>query len=126
MRHQGLEDPALDGFVFGRRLDDQIAIGESRIVLTGGDPRHRRLDVTIGDLASARLSGKVVFDRRNRSGEREFLHIGQMNIQASKRADMRNAGAHLPGADNADPLNHCIHSCWWPRQASRPAPPASA
>ncbi len=101
-----LEDLAFDRLLLGRRLDDEVAISEQRVVCAGDDTRHRRLLVGFADLAAADLANKIAIDRLYGPLERGGIDVAHPHIEARKRANMGDAAAHLAGADDADRLHH--------------------
>ena len=80
--------------------------------------RSASRDGFLGDLA-----GHVAVDRRKAGVDLLLGEIVEADVEARKRADMGDAAAHLPGADDADGLDLDTHSpvapklcrcsCWW-------------
>jgi hypothetical protein len=105
-RHQCLEDLALDRLVLDHRLDHQVAVGEHGVVGPGLDPAQRRRPVVAGDLAAGDLAVQVARNRVVAPLQELLAHVGQLHPVTGERTHMRDAGAHLAGADDADGLDH--------------------
>ena len=101
VRHQVFEDLALDRFVLGRGLDDQIASRETGVVgpvvMRPIAACHRPRDQPRRTWRSdcARSGMRAVSASSDESAE---------DIKPAQRTDMGNAVAHLARADNADRL----------------------
>ena len=106
MRDELLEYLALDLFVFGRRLDDEIAAAEQRVVDAGLDSAERRRLVVLAQQRAFDLAVQVLVDGRERRVELVLRQVDELHVESGCGADMGNAIAHLPGADHADGLNH--------------------
>src|SRR5271163_4722962 len=111
MRSQLFEDLAFDLLFFGRGLDHHVAIVEKRIIESGGDARQCGLLFGFLDSAAGDLARQVALDRRAPALHRVVVDIDHHDIEAGKRADMGDAAAHLPSADNADAVQP-LESRW--------------
>ena len=101
---------ALDVLAFGHRLDHQIAVGEL-VDLAGVDVLERGLALVLGDALAANLPRHVAVDGGERGLQPVVGNVVEDDVDAGERADMRDAAAHLPGADDADLLNFMRHFC---------------
>src|SRR5262245_2020248 len=103
---QLLEDLALGRLVLGRRLDDQIAVGELLVVAGGRDAPQRGVLVLRADHAAADLAIHVAPDRLETFFDVRLIDVRKTDVEAFERADMGDAAAHLAGADDAAALDH--------------------
>ena len=101
-RCQLLEDLTLDLFFLGRRLDHHVAIGEQRVIEAHLDAAERGILFFFADLAARDLTRQVAVDGFAAALQRLLVDVGHDHIDAGERADMGDAAAHLPGADDAD------------------------
>ena len=101
MRQQRLEDLALHRLVFRGGLDHDVAVPEAGVVGARVDPRQRLGLRRLVEQAPAQLPVHIAPDGGEAAFQRRLLHIDQPHIEAGKRGDMRDAAAHLPGADDA-------------------------
>ncbi len=98
-----LEDLTFDILFFGRGFDHHVAIAEQRIVEPGRDARHRRIFFVLANPAARDLAREIAVDRVAAALHRLLADVGHHHVEPGERADMRDAAAHLPGTDNADP-----------------------
>ena len=75
----------------------------SGIVEPGRDARHRRIFFVLADPAARDLAGEIAVDRVAAALHRLLADVGHHHVEPGERADMRDAAAHLPGTDDADP-----------------------
>ena len=106
---QPSEDLALDLFVFGSRLDHQIAVTE--LVESRGDMDavENRPALRIVHLPLGHLARQVAIDGRERGVDALLGDVVEGDLQSRLRRDLGDAGAHLPGADDADRLDVECH-----------------
>ena len=118
-RPQVLEDAALGLLVLGRRLDDEVAGAE--VLQPVGDANAVEHGAAAGlvDLALGDLARQQPVDRRQRGVEPLLGDVVEPHLVAGLRADEGDAGAHLPGADDADLLDIEVHLAR-SRTAARP------
>ena len=104
MRDQLLEDLALDLLVLGRRLDDDVAVAEQVVVGARRDALQRRVLVLGAEILPLRDLARPGCGRSSLSApwQRLGVDVDQLDVEAGERADMGDAAAHLPGADDAD------------------------
>ena len=100
---------ALELFVFGHRLDHQIAVGELLEVRRGLDLLERGLALFFGDALARHLPCHVAVD-----GGQPFLdaivgHVVERDVEAGERTHVGNAGPHLSSADHPDLANIVRH-----------------
>ena len=98
------DDVGLDLAVLEHRFDDQVAIGQRRVVRGRRDEgeefvARRALHAALHDAVRQRL-----VQRRLALLGRLLVAIDQHHLQAGGGADLRDAGAHEAGADDADLL----------------------
>ncbi len=93
---------ALDLLLFGGGLDHHVAIAEQRVIETGGDARQRRVLVVFADPAAGDLARQIALYRRPPALQCVLVHVGDHDVEPGQRADMGDAAAHLPGADDPD------------------------
>ena len=103
------EDLALDVFLLGRRLDDEIAVAELVERLGRRDALERGLALFLGDALAADLPRQVAVDGGEPGIDAVGRDVVEQHVQAGERADMRDAVAHLTGADHADLANWMRH-----------------
>src|SRR6266516_6012077 len=103
------EDRALDLFLFGRRLDDEIAIAEGFERLRRGDALERGLPLLFGDALAAYLPRHVAVDGCNPGLDPVGGQVVELDVETGERADMRDAATHLTRPDNADLANMKRH-----------------
>ena len=98
------EDLALDLFVLGSRLDHQIAVAE--LVESRGDvdALEDRLALRFVHLPPRHLARQVAIDGRERGVDALLGDVVEGDVQSRLSRDLGDAGAHLPGADDADRL----------------------
>ena len=96
------ENLALDVFLLGRRLDHEIAVAELVERLGRRDARERRLAVLLGDQLARDLPRQVAVDGGEPGIDAVGRDVVEQDVDAGERADMRDAVAHLTGADHAD------------------------
>src|SRR5262249_27004607 len=96
------KDLALDFFLFSRRLDHQIAIGEFVERLGRRNALDRRLPLFIADTLTADLPRQIAADGRQAFADAVGSDVVQQDVKARQRANEGDAVAHLAGADNAD------------------------
>ena len=96
------KDLALDLLVFRGGFDDQIAFGQVVKVFTGADPVQGSNALLFGDDRLINLARHIAIDRRQTRVDLVDGDVIQHDVVAGERTDMRNAVAHLPGADNTD------------------------
>ena len=65
----------------------------------------RRLAGVLGELAVSHHAGEIAADGRQPLLDAVGGDIVKQHLVAGRRGDMRNAAAHLPGADDADSLD---------------------
>src|SRR3954451_20897978 len=102
--HAG-EDRALDILLLGRRLDDEIAIGQSFQRFGRGDAFERGLTLLFADALATYLPRHVAVDRRDAGFDAVGGQIVELDVEPGERADMRDAAAHLSRPDDADFAN---------------------
>ena len=102
-------DLALDAFVFGGCFDDQIRLGERGNIGGAGNPGKRSVALFGGDLATGDLTGDVGANGGDACLNAFGGNIVNDDLVASQCADLRNAAAHLPRANNANRLD--CHVC---------------
>ena len=102
MRQQRLEHLALHRLVLRGGLDHDVAIPEGSIVGAGADPRQRPGLRRLVEQAPAQLPVHIAADDREAALQRRVRDVHEAHVEAGKRGDMRDAAAHLPGADDAD------------------------
>ena len=102
MRQKVFENGLLDGFAFGRGLDDQVAAPQVGQRQRGGNAVQGGVAVWLADLLAADLAIQVTPDQGH-GGIQAFLgNVSHHNVIARKRANMRDAVAHLARADDTD------------------------
>ena len=104
-RAEFLEDFLLDRFVFGGRLDDEIAVLHVVERLGDANAFQRRRDLIVLDQAARRLAVHVLVDALQRLCQRLLVDVVEHHVEPGQRQDMRDAVAHLAGADDADAFN---------------------
>ncbi len=110
MRQKVLEDRLLDGFAFGRGLDDQVALAQIGQFQRGLDPLQRGAFVGGQHLAARHLTFDVPFNRLHRLLQAGFGNVGHQHVIARQREDMGDPVAHLPGAHDAYQLDLHRHT----------------
>ena len=114
------EDLALDLFFLGRRLDHQIAVAEVLQRFCRADALERSLALLVGDALAADLTRQVAADGGEPFGNALGDNVVEQHVQAGQRADMRDAVAHLTGADHADLADGmAVPPLWSPRVFGR-------
>jgi hypothetical protein len=105
-----LIDLALDGFILGGGLDDQIHGGQA-FDLRGASAMRASaaLAVGFGGFPGGDLTRKVAADGGEHGLQAIFGHIVNVNIIARHRADMSDPAAHLARAYNANTLDLVAH-----------------
>jgi hypothetical protein len=123
---EAVEDRLLDAFLFGRRLDDQIAGAQIGNRHGGLDAAHGRGLGLGGDLAARNLTFDVAVDGGDGLGQPLGADVVHQDVIARQGEDMGNPVAHLPGAHDSHKLNghvfprkvgHHLTSALPPRQA---------
>ena len=103
MRQKAGEDLALELLVLGRRLDHQVAVAELVETLAGADLATAPSPCPLGERALLHLPAEEVVDPAHRRVERLARDVGQPDLEARLGRHLRDAAAHLAGADHADP-----------------------
>ena len=98
---QVFQDGALGRLVLGRRLDDDIARLHRLEAEGRHDARQGAVDIGIGNNAAPQLALQVAPDGFHRCVDRFFADVVQDDVIAVERRNMRDAVAHLAGADDA-------------------------
>ena len=112
------EDLALDVFLLGRRLDDEIAVAELVERVGRRDARERGLAVFLGDQLARDLPRQIAVDGREPGIDAVGRDVVEQNVHSGKRDHMRNAVTHLTGADDADLFDCNAMFSAWPRAAA--------
>ena len=99
------EDRLLDLLVLGGRLDHEVGGADLGGVRPGADARQRLLHLLHRHHAARDLAGEVLLDQFPAGGDALGRDVVPDDVVARQSADMRYAGAHLPGADHADRLD---------------------
>src|SRR5262249_47453717 len=94
----------------GRSVADANRVIEIDDVLLGMDAPDRRLLVLLPNLPAADLARQAVKNRLGHPPQCLFMDIGQHDLEAGQRANMRDAAPHLAGADDADAAD--VAHCW--------------
>src|SRR4029079_8903157 len=108
---------ALDVFLLGRRLDHQIAIGETVVVLSGADALESGGLLVLGNALAGDLARHVAVDRGECLFQARRRNVVDHNRNPGQRADMSDTVAHLARADDADLANALRHD--WVRSLQR-------
>src|SRR5262249_207216 len=103
------KDRALDLFLLGRRLDDEIAIAEGFERLGRGDALERGLPLLFGDALPPHLPRHVAVVVPNPGLAPAGGPAVELAFDPGKRADMRDAATHLTRPDYADLANMKRH-----------------
>jgi hypothetical protein len=96
------KDLALDVFLFGRRLDHQIAIGERLHGFRRLDAGKRGLALVFGDGLLLDLAGHVAIDGGEAGLDAVGADVVERHVVACERANLGDARAHLARADHSD------------------------
>ncbi len=107
--HRLGEDRALDVLLLGRGLDHEVAVAEVVERLRRRDARERGLARLLGEVALGDLARHVAVDGGKAGLDAVGRDIVEQHVEAGERADMGDAVAHLPGADDADLANLGLH-----------------
>ena len=99
------KDLALDLFLLARRLDHQIAVAELVERLRRRDALERGLTVFLGDQLALHLARQIAVDRGEPGIDAVAGNIVEQHVHSGERRHMRDAVAHLAGADHADLAN---------------------
>src|SRR5262245_59168916 len=103
------EDRALDLFLLGRSLDDEIAIAEGLERLRRYDAFKRGLPFFLCNALATHLPRHVAVDGRNPGLHPIGGEVVELDVESGERADMRDAGTHLTRPDHADLANMKRH-----------------
>ena len=117
------ENLALDLFLLGRRLDDEIAVAELVERVGRRDARERGLAVLLGDQLARDLPRQIAVDGGEPGIDAVGRDVVEQHVHAGERGHMRDAVTHLTGADHAD-LADCeaMFSAWPLAAAPWPLP----
>ena len=88
-----------------RGLDDQIAIAELVERLRRRDALERRLTVFLGNQLARDLARQIAVDRGEPGIDAVARNIVEQHVHSGERRHVRDAVAHLAGADHADLAN---------------------
>src|SRR5580693_10569525 len=102
---QGSEDLALDLFVLGGRLDDEIALAE--LVEGRGylNAIEDRLALRFAHLSLGHLARQMAVDGRESRVNPLLGDVGERDDHSCLSGDLGDAGAHLASADHANRFN---------------------
>ena len=103
---QRREELALELQALGRRLDDEPGVGQR----LERRPRRRRSPGSRSRRPLARQRSRPVGDLGQAALARLGHGVVQQRARARRRGELRDAGAHGPGADDADDLGHLAHA----------------
>ena len=123
---QAREDAPLDLLALGGRLDDEIAVGELVRAGAGRDPRERRGALGLVHLALGDLAREQAVDGREPGAQALLGDVAEHDVHPRLGADLGDAVAHLPGADDANLVDHEGHFFIRRRLAPDPAHPMDA
>ena len=96
------EDLAFDLFIFRGRFDDEIAFGESIIIERRRDPADGGDARCLVELLALDETREISAERGEASIDPFLGNVVEGDVESGDRADLRDPGAHLPGADDAD------------------------
>ena len=96
------KDLALDLFLLGRRLDHHVAVAEVGERFRRSDALDGRLALFFSDTLAADLARQIAADGGDALGNALGDDVVEQDLKTRERADMRDAVAHLSGADHAD------------------------
>ena len=103
------EDRALDLFLLGRCLNDEIAIAQGFERLRRRDAFERGLPLFLCDALAAHLPRHVAVDGRNPGLDPVGGKVVELDVESGERADMGDAVTHLSRPDHADLANMKRH-----------------
>ncbi|MNI09186.1 hypothetical protein D3C73_622410 [compost metagenome] len=107
-------DLALDAFILGCRLDDDVHRRQIIHVGGAGDFGERRVAFLIGYLLAGDEAGERAVDRCKCCLDPVRVQIVNLHPVACEGGNMRDAAAHLTCADDADILEgHNAYSIPW-------------
>jgi hypothetical protein len=107
---QPAEQLALDLERLGRRLDDELALREVRQLARRLEALSRPRGVLRAPAPALRSALELLRDPLERALECGGVRVVHERTRAGERAELRNAGAHRPGPDDADDPRCCAHA----------------